>query len=142
MTANLGVEQIRWFECRRRTIDVNELLLFAALRNEWVRQRFPLGATVFGWPELCTWLRATAKDRGFELPELAVEPPPRIPIELQFEALHTTNAYPTHPDAMRSRIGLPELLRGGRRIRRSRRCEAGIRNASKRRFPRIRRRAE
>jgi glycosyltransferase involved in cell wall biosynthesis len=104
--ANLDLAQIRWFECRRRSIDVNELLLLTALRNEWVRQRFPLGATAFGWPELCTWLRATAAERGFELPELSGEPPARIPIELQFEALHATNAYPTHPDAMRSRIAL------------------------------------
>jgi glycosyltransferase involved in cell wall biosynthesis len=104
--AHLDVAQIRWFEHRRRTTDVNELLLLTALRNEWVRQRFPLGATVFGWQELCTWAHATAKSRGFELRQLADEPPDRIPIELQIEALHTTNAYPNHPDAMCSRIAL------------------------------------
>jgi glycosyltransferase involved in cell wall biosynthesis len=108
--ANLSVAQILWFERRLAEIDPNTLVLLIALRNEWVRLRFPLGATVFGWTELCTWLRARARSEGRTLPVLALDPPPLIPIDLQFETLHTTGTYAAQfPGAMQSRVGFRQF---------------------------------
>jgi glycosyltransferase involved in cell wall biosynthesis len=91
--SNLGAVQVKWFQKRVMEEDVGSLALLTALRNEWVRLRFPLGATIFGWPEFCGWLREHSAKRGNALTGLPDEPPPRVPFIQQLEILHTVGSY-------------------------------------------------
>jgi glycosyltransferase involved in cell wall biosynthesis len=101
--ANLTVSDIRWFQHRIREMDPGELALLTALRNEWVRLRFPLGATMFGWRELCTWLRGMATSRGQEPPNFPAESPRHVPVLSQLEMLHIGTQALLHQRPMSSR---------------------------------------
>jgi glycosyltransferase involved in cell wall biosynthesis len=106
----LTLTEIRWFQRRVLELDPSLLALLTALRNDWVRLRFPLAMTRFGWPEYCTWLRAQAAGRGYALPVLSAEPPHRVPILLQLETLHTMGTYAQrYPRAFKSKEALREF---------------------------------
>lgn len=108
--ANLSTAEILWFRQRVREASLGELALLTALRNEWVRLRFPLAATVFGWREFCSWLRAQATARGVHAPSFPDEPPETVPMLLQLEALHATGAHAErYPGALRSRESLRQF---------------------------------
>lgn len=99
--ASLNPVQIRWFECRRRNLDPSALLLLTALRSEWVRLQFPLGATPFGWSQLVDWARARARSAGHDLSQLRSRPPKQSDPLVPLETLHATGDFSARfPGAM------------------------------------------
>jgi glycosyltransferase involved in cell wall biosynthesis len=108
--ANVSSTELSWFERRAEQADPAVLLLLSALRGAELRIAFPLGATVFGWNELCAWARAHAEAKGGKAPALPRDPPDRIPGTVQLEALHAASTLTRGaPDAFRSRPGVTAL---------------------------------
>ena len=107
--ANISFTELCWFERRAEQTDPAVLLLLSALRGAHLRMQLPLGATVVGWQELCAWARADAEARGGKAPEFPLDPPDRIPVTTQLEALHAASLSRSAEHAFRSPPGLRAL---------------------------------
>ncbi len=90
---DISVARVRWFEARIAELSPSERLLLTALRNHSVRSRFPLGATVFGWPELASWASSRLREAGVDV-RFDDEIPSAVSILGQVEALQLAAHVP------------------------------------------------
>jgi glycosyltransferase involved in cell wall biosynthesis len=107
--ARISATDIRWFQCRADCVEPSTLLLLTALRSHWLRSRLPLGATVAGWKDLCSWA-AEARTAGSPSPSLPDDPPNRVSGVAQLEIIHAASLErERHSAALRTRVGARRL---------------------------------